>query len=287
MQWPRLSVGADAVPVVQTVCRVARLLYFGHQIYQEKPPIPERVSTASGQTVYTRAQIETGQNVWQSMGGMQQGSIWGHGSYVAPDWSADWLNREANALLEVLARAGGNGAYADLPAPEQARLQALARQEMRANTFDPATGAITVSDARAEAMAAVETHVMDLFGGRTAPSRALRKQYAMPMEAVLPEEESRAVSVFFFWTAWAATTVRPGETYTYTHNWPYEPLIGNRPTGENVVWTGVSIIMLLAGISAMAWWYAARRAEEPEHQAVRGQGCLGLRSARRPVRPCG
>jgi nitric oxide reductase subunit B len=40
--------------------------------------------------------------------------------------------------------------------------------------------------------------------------------------------------------------------------------VGNRPTGEAVVWTGVSIIMLLAGISAMVWWYAARRSEEPE-----------------------
>jgi nitric oxide reductase subunit B len=52
------------------------------------------------------------------------------------------------------------------------------------------------------------------------------------------------------------------EEITYTHNWPYEPLVGNRPTGETVVWTGVSIMMLLAGISAMIWWYAARKSEE-------------------------
>ena len=63
-----------------------------------KPPIPGAVRTASGQILYTSADIQRGQNVWQSMGGMQQGSIWGHGSYVAPDWSADWLHREAVAL---------------------------------------------------------------------------------------------------------------------------------------------------------------------------------------------
>lgn len=87
------------------------LLYFGQQIYQAKPPIPALVATTSGQIIYTRAQIEQGQNVWQSTGGMQQGSIWGHGSYVAPDWSADWLHREALALLDILARAEGKGAY--------------------------------------------------------------------------------------------------------------------------------------------------------------------------------
>jgi nitric oxide reductase subunit B len=74
----------------------------------------------------------------------------------------------------------------------------------------------------------------------------------------------KRLSAFFFWTAWAATTNRPNDHITYTHNWPYEPLVGNRPTGEAVVWTGVSIIMLLAGISAMIWWYAARKAEEDE-----------------------
>ena len=82
------------------------LLYFGAQIYQAAPPIPTSVRTASGEELLTREKIERGQNVWQSMGGMQQGSIWGHGSYVAPDWSADWLHREALALLDINARAG-------------------------------------------------------------------------------------------------------------------------------------------------------------------------------------
>ena len=53
--------------------------------------------------LYTRADIEQGRQVWQSIGGHQLGSIWGHGSYVAPDWSADWLHREATAWLNVMA----------------------------------------------------------------------------------------------------------------------------------------------------------------------------------------
>ena len=98
-----------AVFLVSMLLMFGALLYFGAQIYQAKPPIPEAVQTSEGEIVFTRAQIERGQNVWQSMGGMQQGSIWGHGSYVAPDWSADWLHREAMASLEISARAQGFG----------------------------------------------------------------------------------------------------------------------------------------------------------------------------------
>ena len=70
----------------------------------------------------------------------------------------------------------------------------------------------------------------------------------------------RQFAGFIFWTAWSAAAERPGDTVSYTNNWPYEPLVGNRPTGDSVVWTGVSIIMLLAGICAMVWWYASQKA---------------------------
>ena len=49
--------------------------------------------TTDGKVVYTRQDIETGRQVWQSIGGQQLGSIWGHGAYQAPDWTADWLHR--------------------------------------------------------------------------------------------------------------------------------------------------------------------------------------------------
>jgi len=59
--------------------------WIGTRINAEKPPIPERVVTTEGTVLIDNGQIESGQNIWQSMGGMEVGSIWGHGSYVAPD----------------------------------------------------------------------------------------------------------------------------------------------------------------------------------------------------------
>src|ERR1022692_4255221 len=73
--------------------------WIGTRIYQEKPPMPATVVTTGGEVLFTEGAIERGQNVWQSMGGMEVGSIWGHGSYVAPDWTADWLHRELAFIL--------------------------------------------------------------------------------------------------------------------------------------------------------------------------------------------
>ena len=101
-----------------------------------------------------------------------------------------------------------------------------------------------------------------------------KAEYAIPAGAVSDPDRLRKLAAFFFWTSWAASTNRPDEQITYTNNWPYEPLVGNRPTGETVVWTGVSIIMLLAGISAMVWWYAARKSEE-EHAPLPEADPLG------------
>jgi nitric oxide reductase subunit B len=229
--------------------------WIGARIYQEKPPIPSQVITTDGSVMVAEAEIAAGQNVWQSMGGMEVGSVWGHGSYVAPDWTADWLHREAIFILDRWANDEFGGEFAKLDGERQAQLQGRLAKEMRTNTYDPATGNVTVSPIRAAAFQANLAHYSEVFTKG-------KPEYAIPAGAVSKPERLKKLAAFFFWSSWAASTNRPNEKITYTHNWPYEPLVGNQPTGETVVWTGVSIIMLLAGISAMVWWYAARKSEE-------------------------
>jgi nitric oxide reductase subunit B len=233
------------------------LSWIGTRIYDEAPPVADRVVTTDGTVVIGDREIQAGQNVWQSLGGMEVGSIWGHGSYVAPDWTADWLHREAVFILDRWANDDFGTDYDQLDEERQAQLSGRLAQELRANTYDPETRTITIDPLRAEAFQANVAHYSEVFSqGET--------DYAIPAGAVTDESRLRQLSAFFFWSSWAAVTNRPGEQISYTNNWPYEPLVANRPTGEAVVWTGVSIIMLLAGISAMAWWYASRRAEEPQ-----------------------
>lgn len=235
----------------------AVLSWIGTRIYDEAPPIPDRVVTPDGVVVIGEGEISAGQNVWQSLGGMEVGSIWGHGSYVAPDWTADWLHREAMFILDRWAERDFNQSYEQLSGERQAQLSGRLAESLRANTYDPQKRTITMDPLRAEAFQANAAHYAEIFSqGKT--------DYAIPAGAVTDENRLRQLAAFFFWSSWAASTNRPGQQVSYTNNWPYEPLVANRPTGEAVVWTGVSIIMLLAGISAMAWWYAARRSEAEE-----------------------
>lgn len=235
----------------------AVLSWIGTRIYEQAPPVPDRVVTPDGAVVIDEGEIAAGQNVWQSLGGMEVGSVWGHGSYVAPDWTADWLHREAIFILNRWAKEDFQDDYENLGGERQAQLSGRLAEHMRANTYDPDTHTVTIDPLRAEAFRANLAHYSAVFStGETS--------YAIPAGAVTDESRLRHLSAFFFWSSWAGSTNRPGQHISYTNNWPYEPLVANRPTGQAVVWTGVSIIMLLAGISAMAWWYASRREEEGE-----------------------
>ncbi|MDX2298993.1 MAG: nitric-oxide reductase large subunit [Xanthomonadaceae bacterium] len=238
------------------------LLWMGGEVHRQAPPMPEAVASTSGTVLYTRADIERGRVVWQSMGGMQLGSIWGHGALVAPDWSADWLHREASTLLDLRAQREFGQPWASLDPGLQAKVQAEVRPDLRRNGYDPARGVLTVSDERAQAIAQVAAHYQSVFGNDPA-SAALRETYAMKTDTVADPEYRRALTGFFFWTAWAAGTERPGGSKTYTNNWPYEPLIGNAPTASAFLWTVFSVLFMIAGIGLLGWHYAVYHGKEP------------------------
>ncbi|MFN3239163.1 MAG: hypothetical protein ACE37D_19200, partial [Pseudomonadales bacterium] len=228
------------------------LLYYGQEIYQKAPPIPVVFQQANGEVVFTRDQIMTGQNVWQSLGGMQQGSIWGHGGYLAPDWTADWLRREAEAMLVILAEHKYLTASKEY---QQDVHEAALRREMRRNTYDPNSERVTLSAERVSAINIVAEHYRALFQGDE-DYLELRRDYAFPLHQSLKEDEARALSAFVFWSAWAAVTERPDNDISYTSNWPHDPLVGNVPSAGVFMWSMISILLLLAGIGWIVWYYA-------------------------------
>ena len=245
----------------------AMLGYFGTEVYRKAPPIPDRVVSESGELLMTEESILDGQTAWQSMGGMQVGSIWGHGAYQAPDWTADWLHRELLAWLELAAQDEYGRSYEELDGREQNALQYELKTAYRTNTFNAEQNVLTLGDRRVAAIAEVAAYYDRLFGNDPA-YRETREHYAMK-EDTLPSAERRAqMAQFFFWTAWAAATERPDSEATYTNNWPHEPLIDNRPTGENVMWSVISVVLLIAGVGGLVWaWAFLRREDEEEPEA--------------------
>ncbi|MBO6518411.1 MAG: nitric-oxide reductase large subunit [Rhodospirillales bacterium] len=244
------------------VASFSTLLMLGREIHREAPPVPAAVVSSDGTVLYTKDDIQKGRQVYQSMGGQQVGSIWGHGAYLAPDWSADWLHREAVTLLDIWAmRDYGQPAFADLTAGRQGALKERLIAEMRTNSYIPEQDEIVVSADRAEAIRRVAAHYVDLFGDAAA-LEDLREDYAIANGAVPDPEHRRMLTGFFQWAAWATTTERPGDDVTYTANWPHEPLVGNAPSTPNVVWSIASVVLLIAGIGALTWWHSSRK-EEP------------------------
>jgi len=241
----------------------------GIKIMHNAPPIPSQVMTTDGRLLFSGSTIQDGQNVWQSIGGQEVGTIWGHGSYVAPDWTADWLHRECVFILERWAKEAGAANYASLPLEQQAALRERLQLLMRRNSYDPATGIITVDPIRASAFEALARYYADVFQNG-------RNQYAIAKNALTDPDQQREMSTFFWWTAWAASTQRPGTQVTYTQNWPHEPLIGNEPTGSTIVWSVVSFVLLLAGIGGMVWYFASQPRAVAEEWLPEKDPLLGL-----------
>ncbi|WP_299577501.1 nitric-oxide reductase large subunit [uncultured Sunxiuqinia sp.] len=262
MSTKKLWYGFTAVMVLS----FAVLLFYGYEIYRQAPPMPDQVVTSSGKTVFNGQDIKDGQNVWQSIGGHQLGTVWGHGAYQAPDWTADWLHREAMFLLNYWGKKDFGKAYELLNEEQKAALEARVQKEMRTNTYDESTGNLVISELRALAIREVSKHYSGLF--QDGPEEAaLREAYAIPENTIKEQKRMDQMNAFFFWATWATVTERPGQEISYTNNWPPEELVGNRPTSALILWTGFSVIILLAGIGWLSWYYASSKGDE-EHQPV-------------------
>lgn len=234
----------------------AVLLWIGGEIFREAPPIPNQVVTTEGKVLIDLGEVSNGQNVWQALGGMQIGSIWGHGSYVAPDWTADYLHREAVFILDEFSKKDFTKEYKSLNSEQQALLRQRLQDLLRKNTYDSASGKIIIDPLRARAFEENLKYYTDVFtNGKT--------EFAIQKNAQSDPAKLHQMTSFFFWSAWGSVTNRPNQTMSYTSNFPAEPLVGNTPTSSTVVWTGVSVIALLAGIGGMIWYYVGMR-KEPE-----------------------
>jgi nitric oxide reductase subunit B len=240
------------------------LIFGGAQISRHKPPIPARAVSPSGEVVFTENDVALGQRAYLSRGGQQTGSIWGHGAYLAPDWSADALHRTglvaAGLARGLPAREAAAFSQADLealPPGERGRVEAEVRAELRRNRYDAATDTLTLSPAQAAAFPALVAYYTRLFAEGSDPM-------SIPRQFVRDPADARALTAFFFWTAWAAGTDRPGETFSYTANFPHDPLVGNVPLPSALVWSIVSVVLLILGTAVAIFAYLRMKARDPE-----------------------
>lgn len=235
--------------------------FFGREVYRQAPPIYSEMRDSAGNLLYSKTDILDGQVIWQSIGGQQIGSIWGHGAYQAPDWTADWLHRELVHYQEIYSQKNWNKPFIETTPVEKMIIKSSLLEDYRHSKM--LDEKVTLSEIRSEAFFKTKDYYLSLFSN-TQDLRETRKAYAIH-EEVLPSGERREkMMAFFHWSTWAASSNRPGEIHTYTNNWPHEPLIDNVPTSENIFWSIISVILLLAFIGALVWYYSFKKEENEE-----------------------
>ncbi len=210
--------------------------------YQVAPPIPEKVVSADGTTIFTGADISSGQEVFLKYGLMENGTIWGHGAYLGPDFSAEYLHTLG---LEASAAASGqlyNKTPDALTPPEKAGVQAQVASLLKQNRYTSPDQTLVFTDVEAASFQNQIAKWTDYFSGPT-------KNAGLQPALISDPQELRQLTAFFAWTAWASVADRPGKPYSYTNNFPYDPLVGNVATTDALVWSALSIVGLLGGIA--------------------------------------
>jgi nitric oxide reductase subunit B len=196
--------------------------------YNDEPPIPNVVKTASGALLFTGADVIADQRIFLQNGLMEYGSIFGHGAYLGPDFTAEYLHRTALSTIDFYARTNSG----------TARTRTI--EDFKTNRFDKANGTLIYTDAQVHAFEECRAYYAGFFGEPTT-------KFGLKPNTIRDQEQIRKLTAFFSWSAWAASAARPGHSYSYTNNWPPEPLVANHATADAIVWSVLSLAALLGG----------------------------------------
>ena len=216
------------------------LIWISVRAYKDAPPIPAKVVGPSGETIFTRNDILAGQQVFLKYGLMENGTIWGHGAYLGPDFSAEYLHTLAIDANEMWAKQTYNRGLSELSSVEQTSVNAEIRQLLKQNRYDPQTSTLTYSPSEIYSYRKQIAKWKDYF------SQSVLNRGLLPKH-ISDRNELQQLTAFFSWAAWASVASRPGKSYSYTNNFPYDPLVGNTPAGDTILWSALSLIALLGG----------------------------------------
>jgi nitric oxide reductase subunit B len=220
------------------------LIWVTARIYVDAPPIPGKVLGPSGETVFTRDDILAGQQVFLKYGLMENGTLWGHGAYLGPDFSAEYLHTLTLDAGDTIAQQRYHRSLAELNEMEQYAVTAEVQQLFRQNRYDGQADTLTFTQSE-----------VDSYRKQIARWTAYFSQPAgnagLPAKYISDQRALEQLTAFFAWAAWASAANRPGKSHSYTNNFPYDPAAGNMPTGDAILWSALSLIALLGGTAAV------------------------------------
>ncbi len=240
------------------VATFAALAWGTYRTYQGSPPIPERFVTRDGRVVMTGADIVAGKGGFQRADLMDYGSLYGMGSYYGEDYTAEYLVRLGRRTEEAIATARYGKPLADLSAGQRFEVRREMQAQLRHIRLDTKT--TVIPDAVADAITALRGEIAHALLHNDF-AKGWTKAYS------LDPKTAAQTADFLIYSSLTTVALRPSGESSYTNNWPYEPLVGNRPTTATFIWTWGSFLFTFLGFGAVVFVYHKYLSEGGEHPA--------------------
>jgi nitric oxide reductase subunit B len=222
LKWLLLAVG---------ILTFALLAWATVLTYERVPPQPDRFIASDGGQLMTSADIVDGKAGFQKADLMDYGSLYGMGSYYGEDYTASVLVRLGTLTQDGIAQGRFGKPFAQLTPDQQASASATMRQQLQG--IDLTRPVVTVPPELAAAIGKLQTDLSSSLATANAATGWTPAYSLNPREAATTAD-------FLIFSAMTTVARRPGMDWSWTENWPYEPLVGNVPTTNTFRWTWIS-----------------------------------------------
>ncbi len=264
---------------VVSLISIAGLLYMGGETYSGAPPVPD-FRSPGGEVIVSSDEIMAGQELFHLRGLMNYGSFWGDGAERGPDFTAESLHAMTVAMKAYYAELIMPGSVTPGESLNQWRyaisdydrgaIETQITEELHQNNYDEGNNLVTLTGAQVYAISYLNEYYKRMF---TDESFA---EAFHPVNYISDPQQLKALTAFFYWGSWVASANRPGNAYSYTSNWPYDPAAGNTPPSSLMMWSFISILVLFLGVMAVLYIYGQMKAMpgSPFENAIAGNQLL-------------
>lgn len=239
-KWWRYSV------LIVVVIGFTILGFITRLAYDNAPPIPLKVQSEEGKGLFTKEDILNGQSLFFKYNLMEHGTLWGHGAYLGPDYSAEYLHQEAVGIRNLLAKDSYGLSFDELSEKQQGLVADSTVRMLKNNLLDPSTEILTFPNEKIEAFKQAVNYWSTYFKNG-APG--------LPENYIQDPKELHELVSFFSWASWGASAIRPGTNDTYTNNFPFDPVAGNHPSSDAYFWSAASLVVLIGGIGFLLFLF--------------------------------
>ncbi len=207
--------------IVTVLCWTAMVVATYVTYQQAAPPLPQQMVTRSGTQVMSYADIVAGKSGFQKADLMDYGSLYGMGSYFGEDYTAEYLLQLGKRVQNNLAQEQYGKPFAQLSTDQQLGITQRMRKDLQG--IDLSKPHVVLPDAVAQAIVTLRGQI-----AKTLLSNNFAKGYTRA-RALNPASAEQTAS-FLLYSSLTTVARRPGKNYSWTTNWPAEPLVGNAPT---------------------------------------------------------